>query len=230
MKDRPECPLCVTRTCANCFFKDVALNRLWLDKHLPNGECRRCGAVRAAVTETPVRHTNKDIHEGHLDAYAEHLLTKPPKLIDRGAERIAAVNELLDMIDDPVFDLYRERRWLASGIYRERSHGSDVLTPREIEAMNAMTGKMLRFEEIIRTWTDRHPVLALDGFTVLGDNDADGDSVFLYCSRCPKTDDLSPGVFIERFLTDPWNTSPDVATLADLFAAARDHDAEVHRG
>ncbi len=90
MKQRPECPLCVTRTCANCSFKDVALNREYMDKHLPGGECRRCGAARGAVTEKPVRHTNQTIHAMHVE-YAN----RPP--VERIVRDPIAVAEALDL-------------------------------------------------------------------------------------------------------------------------------------
>ena len=89
MKVRPACPICVTRYCANCFYRDQAVNRLWINKYLPGGECRRCGAVREAVTEKPVRHTSKTKHQEHVNEYARILLTKPPKLIDDSNARRA---------------------------------------------------------------------------------------------------------------------------------------------
>ena len=76
----------------------------------------------------------------------------------------------------------------------------------------------------------------LEQYVVVGDNDADGDSVYLHCKRCP--DDypvVDPqaeqiGVSIGRFQTNHWDDPPTVCTLQDLFRAAREHDAEFHEG
>jgi hypothetical protein len=233
---RPECPICVTRTCANCFFKDVAVNRLWLDKHLPDGECRRCGAVRAAVTETPVRHTNRTKHQEHVDGYAAHLLVKPPKLIVRDPIQMALITDLLDTIQSDVSDWYFARHRLNSGFYDDW-RSSESAGAEKIKAENEMTTIMLRIESVVRRWTDTNPV-APDGFHVVGDNGADGDAVYLFCSRCPEADREdwwmqgmpTNGLFLRKFPTMNWDDPPTTCTLRDLSAVAREHDVEVHGG
>jgi hypothetical protein len=71
----------------------------------------------------------------------------------------------------------------------------------------------------------------LEQYFVVGDNDADGDSVYLYCKRCPNDGPVpDPGDRIARFQTNPGDDPPTVCTLQDLFRAAREHDAEFHEG
>jgi len=157
MKVRPACPICVTRYCANCFYRDQAVNRLWLNKYLPGRECRRCGAVREAVTEKPVRHTSKTKHQEHVNEYARILLTKPPKLIDRGTERMETASELVNLITDHVFDIHHLRHWLSSGMYRSAYDEPGKPTYREIEVMNKITEDLAELDTIVRTWVAAHP-------------------------------------------------------------------------
>lgn len=141
---RPACPVCVTRYCQNCFKKDVAINRLWLDQHHPDGECRHCGAVKETVIETPVRHTNRTKHQDHVDSYAAHLLTKPPKLVPQDPRRMDAIEVLLAEITDDVFSAYsaRKRIW------------ADV---DGIPEQNERNSIKLRIEKSIRQWVADHP-------------------------------------------------------------------------
>lgn len=155
MRVRRACPICVTRYCRNCFFRDQAVNRLWLEQHLPNGECRRCEAHRDAVQETPVRHTSKTTLQGHLDAYAEQLLTKPTKLREIDHDQIEAISSLIHEITDPVFDVYQLHNRVTSGFFR--SYKYDGVPDAEIKATNEMIGQMLQIEKIVRQWVKDHP-------------------------------------------------------------------------
>jgi cytochrome c2 len=76
-----------------------------------------------------------------------------------------------------------------------------------------------------------------DQYAVMGDEASDGNSVFLYCRRCPEknrpehmADVPSLGTVVGRFLTDHWADKPEIATLQTLWDAARAHDAEFHDG
>jgi hypothetical protein len=139
MKERPVCPLCVRRECANCSHVDQQINRLWIVKNLPDGECRRCYAVKEAVTEKPVRHTNRTRHQDHVDAYAAHLLIKAPKLVPQDPRRMARIELLLQDIEKDVFDAYDARKRLWAGI-------------DEIPMRNELAEMKLRIEKSIRQW------------------------------------------------------------------------------
>lgn len=144
MKERPECPLCVTRTCANCFFKDVAVNRLWIDKHLPGGECRRCGAAKGAVTERPVRHTNRARHEDHVEAANR----KPTERVTRDPIAVAEALDLLATLDDVFFKAYNGARYLPTDDDRDRR----VDEEHKARNWNEGTDDLLELVAVVRRW------------------------------------------------------------------------------
>lgn len=145
--ERRECPLCVSRYCTNCFFKDVGVNRRWLALRLPDGECRRCGAHRNAVREKPVRHTSATVRQDHLDDYAQILLTKAPKLVPQDPQRMHAIDVLLATVDRDFFSAYSAHSRLQSGVY-----GWDA-----INVQNDLNAAKLRIEEAVRQWVADHP-------------------------------------------------------------------------
>lgn len=146
--ERRECPFCVSRYCTNCFFKDVGVNRRWLALHLPDGECRRCGAHRNAVREKPVRHISATVRQDHLDGYAQILLTKAPRLVPQDPQRMHAIDVLLAAVDRDFFSAYSAHSRLESGVY-----GWDA-----INVQNELNTAKLRIEEAIRQWVADHPV------------------------------------------------------------------------
>lgn len=231
MKLRPACPLCVTLVCPSCGRVEQQINREWIETNNPRMKCRRHGCG-AAYEEKTVRHTAKEKHQNHVDAYARKLLTKAPKLIVRDPIQMALITGLLITIENDFFNWYSARNRLASGFYDEWDPNTSG--PDKITAENEMTAMMLRIESAVRRWTDANPA-APDGFHVVGDNSADGDSVHLFCLRCPEPDRpdwmtgaVSNGLHLGRFLTMKWDDPPAIATLRDLFTVAREHDVEVH--
>lgn len=225
---RPECPLCVTRKCANCFLVDRAVNRKWLASCLPGGECRRCGAAKAAVTEVPVRHYNVALTEEHTQYFNEPPVERD---VHDPAELYAAV-ELLKILDGVFWSAYDGARRLPTDDDRD----ADIASDYRARNWNEGTAALLKMADAVRRWSADHPVLPL-GYSVVGDNDADGDSVYLYCARCPREDVTvvvpgtpSLGKQIGRFLTNVWDEPPTELTVADLVKITRKHDREVHGG
>lgn len=153
---RRDCPLCLSRYCTNCFARDIT-SRRWMEKNLPGGECRRCGAHRNAVRQKPVRHTSEEVAQGHRDIYAAELFTKRPRLVPRDADHITSLARLVMSIEDDVFGHYSESSRLAAGMYRSAWDEPDRLTDREIETVNSVGDRLLRIESVIRRWVADHP-------------------------------------------------------------------------
>lgn len=144
---RPGCPLCVRRECANCFHVDQQINRQWIALRHPGGECRRCGAARSAVTEKPVRHTNRGKHQDHVDAYAKLLLTKPVRRIDRDPADMTEALGLLSVLDGPVMKAMLA--YQALELYENSPHITADERDRE---WNENTAKLLRLVPVVRRW------------------------------------------------------------------------------
>lgn len=76
----------------------------------------------------------------------------------------------------------------------------------------------------------------LEQYLVVGDNNADGDSVYLYCKMCPTgypvvdPAAVDIGLSIARFPTDHRDDPATVCSLQDLFRTAREHDDRFHGG
>lgn len=144
------------------------------------------------------------------------MMTMPEQYSDvQNAERVMS---LIDKLARPTFVL--RFAWRMCG----KQKGAST------RALNASR----EIEQIVHQWVTDHPV-APDGFHVVGDNAADGDSVHLFCLRCPEPDRpdwmdgmTSNGLHLGKFPTMKWDDPPAIATLRDLFTAAREHDVEVH--
>lgn len=144
---RPECPLCVRRECANCFHVDQQINRQWIALHHPGGECRRCGAARSAVTEKPVRHTNRAKHEDHV-RYAEREQNPTPR-IERSPIDIAEALDLLDTLDKPFFRAYTGRKMLPTDNDLDRPLYDEDTRAKN---WNEGTAKLLELVAVVRRW------------------------------------------------------------------------------
>lgn len=149
----PDCPLCVRRTCANCYGVDQQINRKWLELHCPDGECRFCGASREAVTERPVRHTNRLKYEAHLKA----ANTVPPERLVRDPIAVAEALDLIATLDSVFFAAYNGARHLP------RDDNRDRYVPEDVKARNWNDGteKLFALVTVVRRWNDDNPASSI---------------------------------------------------------------------